>query len=577
MGDLPSRTVSRRRWLGAASLPLVAATLLDQSARAADDAGPGAPANPHLAGARVYNIRDYGAKGDATTLDTDAIQSAIDACTKDQGGTVLVPAGTFLIGPIELKSNVTLHIVAAGKLLGTTDVTKYQPANGIPLRGDWTMGDGNVGLVYAANAENVTIEGAGTIDGQGTQVRAAGSSGNRRPHLSLFYKCTNLTIRDVFMFQSAYHTCRICNSSYVHLDGVRIHSRGVSNNDGFHFISAEHVHMSNCNVRCQDDACALFGSCRFITVTNSSFSTRWSVFRFGGGNVENIAVSNCLMYQVFGCPIKIRCAPGSVYENMSFSNLVFEEVTGPISIGAGPQRPGGAPRPAAVAAEGAPDGATANPQTAAAGLATGAIVRNVTFSNISGTVTTKQGTLGDSGVKSGNNPGELHSCIILNCVEGNTIENVSLSNIQLTFGGGGTAEDAARREIPPIAAEYFALGAMPAYGLFARNVHGLSLDNIRLQVATPDLRPAVILDRVQDVAILGLSAQGNPEAELLRFTNTSDTLITAPRVLAGAAAFLRVEGSQSHGIIVDGGDISKAAKPLDFADGAADTSVKLRA
>ncbi len=130
----------------------------------------GTPPGSNSVGARVYNIRDFGAKGDGTTLDTAAIQAAIDACTGDHGGTVLVPAGTFLISPIELKSNITLHIAAGGTLLATTDAKQYHPARGIPLNGDHTMGDGNVGLVYGAEAENITIEGPGTIDGQGAEV-----------------------------------------------------------------------------------------------------------------------------------------------------------------------------------------------------------------------------------------------------------------------------------------------------------------------------------------------------------------------------------------------------------------------
>ena len=104
-----------------------------------------------------------------------------------QGGTVLVPAGDFVIGPIELKSDVTLHLSAGATLVATTDISQYHPARGIPLQGDHTMGDGNTGLVYAANAENVTIEGKGTIDGQGTLVRGGGLGGNKRCHLALFY------------------------------------------------------------------------------------------------------------------------------------------------------------------------------------------------------------------------------------------------------------------------------------------------------------------------------------------------------------------------------------------------------
>src|SRR5690242_14497563 len=74
---------------------------------------------PATLGTRIYNIVDFGAKPDGKTLATKALQDAIDACHKDQGGTVLIPAGTFVIGTVEMKSNVTLHITASGKLLGS--------------------------------------------------------------------------------------------------------------------------------------------------------------------------------------------------------------------------------------------------------------------------------------------------------------------------------------------------------------------------------------------------------------------------------------------------------------------------
>ena len=78
----------------------------------------------------------------------------------------------FVIGTVEMKSNVTLHIAAGGKLLGSADGKQYYAAESIPLRGDSTLGDGNVGLIFGVRADNVTIEGAGTIDGQGAQFRS---------------------------------------------------------------------------------------------------------------------------------------------------------------------------------------------------------------------------------------------------------------------------------------------------------------------------------------------------------------------------------------------------------------------
>jgi hypothetical protein len=157
------------------------------------------------------------------------------------------------------------------------------------------------------------------------------------------------------------------------------------------------------------------------------------------------------------------------------------------------------------------------------------------------------------------------------------MENVSLDNIHLTFGGGGTAEDGARRDLPEIAGEYFMMGPMPAYGLYARGVRGLTMQNIRFQVSAADLRPAVIFDQVTDATIQNLSVEGNVQAEsTLRFAGCKQVLISAPRVLTQAATFLQLEGSGNDRIVVDGGDISKAATALAFKGSASNSAVKLR-
>src|SRR6266851_1532499 len=237
-----------------------------------------------------------------------------------------------------------LHIAAAGKVLGSGDGKQYHAVDAIPLTGDSTLEDGNYALLFAVNAKNVTVEGPGTVDGQGAQFHSAvrgtpppsGLGGLRRPYQILAYRCEDLTVRNLSLLDCAYHSIRVIQSKRVHMDGLYVHDRVNGNNDGFHFISAEYVTVSNCTVLSQDDACALFGSCKFVTVTNCVFSTRWSVFRFGGGVAENISISNCVLYDVFGCPIKFHGKPGSRYENMSFSNLVLKDVTGPIHISIGP-------------------------------------------------------------------------------------------------------------------------------------------------------------------------------------------------------------------------------------------------
>jgi len=430
----------------------------------------------------------------------------------------------------------------------------------------------------------------------------AGISGSHRPYHLMFYQCTNVRVRNIYLKDCAFHSMRVFQCNFCWFDGIHLWSRVNSNNDGFHFISCQYVHISNCDIQCQDDACALFGSCKFVTVTNSSFSTRWSVFRFGGGRAENVTVSNCILDTVFGCPIKIAGGPRSHFENLMFSNLVMNNVTGPISISNGGR--GARRRQAETAAGGGTNSVAAAGSAAEANGMAGSrtnllsgsstnspsesnwdevppvvepgVVRNIVFSNIRATVV-KPFPLPGSKWTSGYNPGEVFSCIGLNAIGELSIENVSFDDVHVTFPGGGTAEQGANRDVPKVVGEYYAAGVFPSYGLYARNVRGLTLNNVRFDLAAPDLRPAVVFDQVQDAAVNGLNVQGVNQAETaVRITNSQDVLFSAPRLIAPAPVFLQVEGAANQNIIVDGGDLTKAAEPLAFKNGGLQNSVKLR-
>jgi hypothetical protein len=554
--------LTRRQWLGQMSGPVIAASLGSGLLATTQATAAEAPEEDRLAGARVYNVRDFGAKGDGTTLDTAAIQAAIDACHQARGGTVLLPAGDFLSGTLELRSFVTLHLAAAGRLLGSGNPADYRAGNGVP------PGNGNIVLLSAANAEHITIEGPGTIDGNGAKfftgkgdMTGPGQNSSegyfQRPHLLVFYKCVNLRIRDVFLTASAYHCLRTLQCQHVHYAGIHIYNRVNKNNDGFHLVSNQYLHLVNCDVQCQDDACAMFGSNKWVTITNCSFSTRWSIFRFGGGDPENITVTNCLIYDTFGCPIKMRFGRTTHARDILFSNLVFQNVTGPISIGYDSR------------ARRRNDADTATPPPKG-------FVRNIAFHGLRATNTAEGKQFPDMAWEQSYRPGEVRTCIVLNGVGDDFLENISFSDVHATFEGGGTAAEA-RAEVPQMAGEYFEIGTPPAYGFYARNVRGLTLHNVRLEVTKPDLRPALVFDRVSDATVNGLSVQGTPEAEaLLRFTDARDVLISAARVLTPAAVFLQVEGTAGANLTVDGGDLGKAARPLAAARGADAGIVRLR-
>jgi polygalacturonase len=367
----------------------------------------------------------------------------------------------------------------------------------------------------------------------------------------------------VFLTESAYHGIRFLQSKHIRCDGVRIYNRVNFNNDGFHFNSCEYVQIMNCEIRCQDDACALFGSNKFVTITNCAFSTRWSIFRFGSGDSQNITVSNCLIYETYGSPVKIDVGRGRV-ENLSFSNIVMKNVTGPISIAfSGRGRQGGK-------------------QPEKQDDASPGYVRNLSFHNIRATVVKEPQQHADLPFPPGTYKGEQHSCITVNGVEGVMLENISFTDVHVTYAGGGSKELAAKRNVPQMAAEYFGVWNQeplgpPAYGLYARNVKGLTLQNVRFEFEERDFRPAVILDHVRDVSVVGLSAESDLEAEsVLRVIDSQDVMVSSARVLTPAATFLRVEGKANEGIIVDGGDLRKAAAPVAFADGATPSAVKVK-
>jgi len=377
----------------------------------------------------------------------------------------------------------------------------------------------------------------------------------------IFYHCDNLKIRDIFLTESAYHCMRILQSTHINFDGIRIYNRVNKNNDGFHFNNCEYVKISNCEVLCQDDACALFGSNKFITITNCTFSTRWAIFRFGSGESQNISVSNCLIYDTYGCVIKISAGRSRI-ENLTFSNIIMRNVTGPIGIGFS----GGSSR----------DRGNDTSSTAVS------YVRNIAFNGIRATVVPRPVNHPDIPFDVKVYDGEQNSCITLNGLGKNYIENVSFTDVHITYAGGGTAEQAAKRDIPQVSSEYFGVWAQapsgpPAYGLYARNVKGLALDNVRFEVKDPDFRPAVIFDHVIDAAVNNLSVQGNKEAEsTLRFIDTKDVLLTAIRILTPARVFLGVEGTENSNIKIDGGDLSKVATLLKFSRGATEKVVKLQ-
>jgi len=291
----------------------------------------------------IFNVLEFGAKGDGQQMDTEAIQVAIDACADNCGGTVFFPAGVYLAGAIFLKNNVTLCLAAEAKLMGSRNIEDYYEAT----LGDLGL-DFSSSFIHAENVKNIRIIGEGIIDGQGSAFscgaenfnfedmdRAEVSQVNSRPLLMRFQECENISLEGVTFRNGASMVMHCEKSKDIKVTGIKINNRANQNNDGLDFTACENVFISNCDLSCGDDAIPIFTSAKNFVITNCIISSRWAAIRIGPystGTFKNIAVSNCVIYNTYGAAIKIQLVEGGVMEDISFDNLVMDNVTSPISI-----------------------------------------------------------------------------------------------------------------------------------------------------------------------------------------------------------------------------------------------------
>ncbi len=207
----------------------------------------------------LCNVAAYGAKGDGQTKDTAAIQKAIDACEARGGGTVLLAKGTYLVGPIVLKSHITFEIEPDATLLGSQDKADYPDA--IELRQP-----GVAPLIEAKNAKDVTITGGGTIDGNGKpwwdDVYAHRHNPDfdpaKRPRLLILDHCHHVLIEHVTIENSASWQVVPYYSDHVTIrDGKILAPARSPNTDGIDPFSSHHVLIDHMIIDVGDDNVAI--------------------------------------------------------------------------------------------------------------------------------------------------------------------------------------------------------------------------------------------------------------------------------------------------------------------------------
>lgn len=252
------------------------------------------------------------------------------------------------------------------------------------------------------------------------------------------------------------------------------------------------------------------------------------------------------MYDTYGAAVKIQEVEGGVMENISFDNLIMDNVTGPISL-----RLGGYLGWRQERKESLPIG----------------VLRNIRFSNIRAVVADDAYPLPHEVPAF---PGEKKSCLNITGVPGYFIENVTFNGLHLTFPGGGSREDALRSvpELRDRYPEYHMFGTLPAYGFYLQHVKDLTLEDVTLDTAAPDLRRAQVGEDVEDLEISSFRAAGSGAAGLLRLRDARQVYLHGCRLLNEVPLFLNVEGAGSRGILMQANDLRRAGQSCVLAKGA---------
>ncbi len=496
---------------------VLAAWLVASSASAAE-----APA------AATYDVREFGARGDGESLDTAAIQKAIDACAAAGGGEVRLAGGTFLSGTVVLKSHVTLHVAAGATLLGSRDMDHYPdltPKIHYLYRPRFTKA-----LIYAEQAECIGIAGRGTIDGQG-HFYTNPDGDKLRPYILRFSECKNVRVAGVKFLNSARWLSHYLACEDVVIDGVTIDSRIRANRDGIDVDSCRNVRIANCHVFTGDDAIVLKATahrpCEHVTVTNCVLSSQASAFKLGtesNGGFEDITVSNCTIHDTGRAGIAILMVDGAALERVNVSNITMRDVGTAVVV-----RLGNRARP--LPGEDPP------------GVGS---LEDVMISNIQG-----------------ENIGP-HGCFVCG-IPGHPVRNVTLENIRLRFAGG-VQETVAVADVPEREAAYPGtpmFGTLPAYGFFCRHAENVRLHNLDLEFVKDDVRPAIVCDDVAELDLFSLRAKTTKQTgAVVSLHNVRGAMLHGCRVHRPIECFVKVHGKTSSHIALIGNDLRNARQTV---------------
>jgi polygalacturonase len=297
---------------------------------------------PPGSGTRTFNVVDYGAKTGDIRADTAAIQQAIDACSSQGGGIVVVPSGARItIATIVLKSHVDLHLERGSMLLGSPHHADFTRFSSLPVTFDPGPPPKIGVIVYADDAEDIAITGAGRIDGNDmAYVTGVGPNiytcVDLRPFAVVLRNCRHILLRDFSLTNSAFWTLRLQGCDDANIDALRIDGDlRMPNNDGIDIDWSSNVRIHGCDISTGDDCISLKTAplsdgisrpCENVVVSGCTLRSRSSGVVLGcdvGGPIRDVVVSDCVIKDSHR-GVAVRLSLEGSIERVLFSNLVIE-------------------------------------------------------------------------------------------------------------------------------------------------------------------------------------------------------------------------------------------------------------
>ena len=482
----------------------------------------------------MFDVTAFGAKGDAKTLNRDAIRKAIEAAAAAGGGTVYFPAGTYVTGSIQLRSNITLQFESGAILEASADKTAYDEAepNQWTQFQDFGHSHWHNSLIWGEALENISIIGPGLISGKALGRGDARGIGDKAIALKL---CHNVTLRDFSILNGGHFGILATGVDNLTIDNLKIDT----NRDGIDVDGSRNVRISNSSVNSpNDDAIVLkadfsLGLARpveNVTIVNCLVSGydigslldgtfkrgvtkapdrdgptgRIKIGTETNGDFKNITISNVVFDRSRG--LALESVDGAHIEDVTVSNITMRDVSNaPIFIRLGSR------------------------MRAPEGTAIGSIKR-VTISNV---------------VVSGADP--RYGSIITG-IPGHDVEDVKLIGIRILYRGGLTLDDVAKQSADKVNTFFFRggvpprepyatperekeypepsmFGLIPAYGFFIRHAQGIQISDVNIGTMTEDRRPAFVLEDVKGIEFSHVKAQKAPSIPTFVLMNVEDLSI----------------------------------------------------